>query len=393
MGGKLGCGFGQAGGRRDLSGRGETYRNIVHLSLGGRQVRITLSNRFGTTPLRIGGVGIARSLGSGRIDGAGERTVTFAGKPVATIAPDAMLISDPVGVDAPALTDLAVDVLLPAQPVSFLTIHPMSRQTNYRADGDQRGKAILAQPTAEMPWHVLTAVDVAAPQADAAIVAFGDSITNGVGTTLDANRRWPNILAARLQADPRFAHLAVVDEGIGGNRILDLGGTPDGPNGQQPSGIDRWDYDALMRAGVKYIVLLEGVNDIGISSLERDGTVLSGPNNQPVSAQELIAGMTALIDRAHAHGIKVIGADAIRRGEILATGRPGDARRAQPLHPRRRQVRRRDRLREGDAGPGASRAVPARLQRPRPSPPQRCRRRGDGGQHRPVVVPLRHGGI
>ena len=136
-------------------------------------------------------------------------------------------------------------------------------------------------------------------------------ITDGQGSTNDENHRWPNLLAARLHADPKYARFAVVDEGIGGNRILHEGGTPDARAGEHQSGLTRWSYDALDRAGVKYIILLEGINDIGHSSLIRAGLAQARQEKSPetpITASDLIHAMTQMIDEAHAKGIKVIGA-------------------------------------------------------------------------------------
>jgi len=290
---------------------GVTYRNIVRMSMGGKQARLTLSNRFGAEPLTIGGVSVARSSGDGAVDAGSLRDVTFKGKRGAVIAPGEVVISDPVSIDVAPLSDVAVSIFLPAEKIMFFTGHPLSHATNYRAAGNQLRATSLTGDTTLGPWRILTSVDVKAPASSAAIVAFGDSITDGQGTTNGANRRWPNQLAERLQADPKFARFAVVDEGIGGNRILHEGGTPDARAGQHPSAMTRWSYDALDRSGVKYIILLEGVNDIGHSSLIKEGA--AGPRQEkspekPVTADDLIHAMTQLIDEAHARGVKVIGA-------------------------------------------------------------------------------------
>lgn len=289
---------------------GVTYRNIVHMSLGGKQVRLTLSNRFGAEPLAISGVSVARSSGNGTVDASKLRDVTFNGKPGTVIDQGKTVISDPVSIDVAPLSDVAVSIFLPAEKITFFTDHPLSHATNYRAVGNQIHAASLPGVTNLKPWRILAAIDVMAPAADAAIVAFGDSITDGQGTTNGANLRWPNQLAARLQADPEYARFAVVDEGIGGNRILHDGGTPDARAGQHPSGMTRWSYDALERSGVKYIILLEGVNDIGHSSLIREGGAKMRQEKSPempVTADDLIHAMTQLIDEAHAKGVKVIG--------------------------------------------------------------------------------------
>lgn len=295
----------------DIPAGGVTYRDITYLSLGGKQVRLTLSNKFGTGPLSIGGVTVARSTGSGSLDSASLRVVTFDGKAGLVIAPGATAISDPVSIDAAPLSDLAVSIFLPAGKVSYYTGHPISHQTNYRALGNDLRMSTMPATAKFMPWRILTAIDVMAPAEDAAIVAVGDSITDGTGTTLNANDRWPNFLARRLQANPKYGRFAVVDEGIGGNRILHAGGTPSARAGEHPSGLARWSYDALDRSGVKYIILLEGVNDIGHSSMIKAGLARRRQEKfpeKPITASDLIHAMTQMIDEAHARGVKVIGA-------------------------------------------------------------------------------------
>ena len=295
----------------DIPAEGVTYRNIAFLSLGGKQVRLTLSNRFGTEPLNIGGVTVARSTGDDTLDAGSLQAVTFEGKPTLVIAPGATVISDPVSIDVAPLSDVAVSIFLPAGQVSYYTGHPISHQTNYRAPGNDLRASTMPDTAKFMPWRILTAIDVKAPAEDAAIVAFGDSITDGQGTTMDANRRWPNLLAARLQANPKYSRFAVVDEGIGGNRILHSGGSPDARAGEHPSGLTRWSYDALDRSGVKYVILLEAVNDIGHSSLIKAGLAQARQAKSPetpITASDLIHAMMQMIDEAHARGIKVIGA-------------------------------------------------------------------------------------
>lgn len=299
------------GAGEDIPTVGITYRNIVHMSLGGKQVRLTLSNRFNTEPLTIGGVSVGSSSGNGGVDEKSLQNVRFSGKPQTTIAPGATVISDAVSLDVVPLSDLAVSIFLPGQKVALITDHPVSHATNYRAEGNQIGVAVMTDAKELKPWSVLTALDVMAPAADSAIVAFGDSITDGQGSTNNANHRWPNLLADRLLANPQYAHFSVVDEGIGGNRILHAGGEPEARAGQHPSALDRWSYDALDRSGVKYIVLLEGVNDIGHSSLIKEGGAKMRQEKSPedpITADDLIRAMTKLIDEAHAKGVKVIGA-------------------------------------------------------------------------------------
>jgi len=299
------------GAGEDIPAAGITYRNIVHLSLGGKRVRLTLSNRFNTEPLTIGGVSVGLSSGGGALSESSLQDVRFGGKPGTVIAPGGMAISDPVSLDVAALGDLAVSIFLPEQKVVLFTDHPVSHATNYRAAGNQLRAASMTDAKTLKPWSMLTAVDVAASRGAASIVAFGDSITDGTGSTENANHRWPNMLAARLQADPKYANFGVVDEGIGGNRILHEGGEPTARAGQHPSGLDRWGYDALERSGVKYVILLEGVNDIGHSSVIKEGGAKARQEKspeEPVTADDLIRAMTKMIDEAHAKGVKVIGA-------------------------------------------------------------------------------------
>lgn len=294
---------------------GVTYRNIVRVSLGGKRARLVLSNRFGAQPLQIGGVTIARSAGDGNQSTA--QNVTFGGKAGTTIAPGATIFSDPVSFAVPPLGDVAVSLFLPKQDVTLYTGHAIAHQTNYRAAGNRIAAASMPDATRLRNWRVFVGLDVMAPNEAAAIVTFGDSITDGAGTTNNANRRWPNRLAERLQADPNYRHLAVANAGIGGNRILHDGGQPDARGGLHEKGIARWSYDALERSGVKYIVLLEGINDIGRSSIIREGK--GGPRQarspeEPVTADDLIGAMTRMIDQAHARGIKVIGGTLLPYG-------------------------------------------------------------------------------
>jgi lysophospholipase L1-like esterase len=305
-----GAGQAQLGGEV-IPAEGVTYRNVVHMSLGGKRARLVLSNRFSTQPLTVGAVTIAPGGTNGSISAKSLRKVTFGGKPDTVIAPGATIYSDPVTVDVPALGDVAVSTYLPAQTVAIYTGHALSHSTNYRAAGDHAADAAMPGATRTKPWLVLVGVDVSAAPKSAAIVTFGDSITDGAGTTNNANHRWANHLAERLQADPAYRHLAVVNAGIGGNRILHDGGEAEGRGGKHAAGADRWSYDALERSGAKYIILLEGVNDLGRSSILREGK--GGPRQarspeEPVTADDLIAAMTKMIDQAHTKGIKVIGA-------------------------------------------------------------------------------------
>jgi lysophospholipase L1-like esterase len=189
---------------------------------------------------------------------------------------------------------VAVSLFLPDHPVSQLTLHPFADQTNYLVPGNVVTAASLDSPQTFFTWDFLKGVDVTADSKAASIVTFGDSITDGAHSTRDANARWPDVLARRLQPDKKTAHLGVLNQGIGRNRVLhDTTG---------PSALARFDRDVIAQAGVKYLVIMESINDIGHAT---------NSNNKPddiVTADDLIAGITQLATRAHTHGIKVYGA-------------------------------------------------------------------------------------
>lgn len=279
---------------------GLTYRNIARMSLGGSQVRLTLSNRFGTDPLTIDHVTVAISNGDDSIEAASLQQVTFGvnrNSASVTIQPGDTVFSNPVSIAFAAQADLAVSIHVPQQQISQYTDHPISHQTNYVANADQANATSLTNPTNFMPWHFLSAIDVQAPAGDFAIVAFGDSITDGAGDgdTPGSNHRWPNFLSDRLYQNG-YTNVAIVNEGIGSDRVLH-DGTQNPHSGLTPSALNRWQPDALERAGVKYIILIEGVNDIGASD---------EPRGPVITAEQLIQAYQQLIEEAHQAGVRVI---------------------------------------------------------------------------------------
>jgi len=268
-----------------------TFREIVHISLGGPSVRIIVTNEFGLDPLTIGAASIAPSKGGDAIDTASP--LTFSGRASVTIPPGALVVSDPVSLKVPALSDLAISLFVPQQPMRQVSLHNFADQTSFVAPGNAVSDKTLESPEKIYSWPFLKGVDVMASAKSAAIVAFGDSITDGAHSTRDGNDRWPDVLARRLQADKKTADLGVLNEGIGGNRVLH--------DNTGPSALARFDRDVLAQAGVKYLVILESINDIGhAADPVRPYDV--------VSADDLIAGLTQLAIRAHTHGIKVFGA-------------------------------------------------------------------------------------
>jgi len=270
-----------------------TYREIVHVSLGGSRLRVILSNEFGLDPLTINAASIALHTTGGDIDPASATALTFGGHPSVTIPPGALAVSDPASLKLPAFADLAVSLFVPAQPMQQITHHSFADQTSYTAPGNVVGIKALESPKEIYNWPFLKGVDVVADDKAASIVAFGDSITDGAHSTRDANSRWPDLLAHRLQANKKTTSLGILNEGIGGNRILH--------DNTGPNALSRFDRDVLAQAGVKYLIILESINDIGHA---KD---LIKPYDV-VSADDLIAGLGQLAARAHTHGIKVYGA-------------------------------------------------------------------------------------
>ena len=269
-----------------------TLREIVHVSIGGSSVRIVVSNAFGATNLKIGGANVALAGTGGAIKGTAVPAL-FHGQPAVDIPAGAEVVSDPIALNLPPLSDLAVTIFVPGQTIATITQHGFADDTNYELAGNQLTSTDFAGATTLRSWPFLKAVEVLAPADAAAIVAFGDSITDGAHSTLDKNMRWPDVLARRLQADKKTAHLGVLNEGIGGNRLLyDVTG---------PNALARFDRDVLDQSGVKYLIILEGINDIGHAYDPQKPYDV-------ITAEQLEMALTQLIDRAHAHGIKVIGA-------------------------------------------------------------------------------------
>jgi lysophospholipase L1-like esterase len=272
---------------------GTTLREIVHISLGGSSVRVVVTNEFGLDPLTIGAAQIALSAGASSITAGSIAPLTFGGRTSVVIPPGALIVSDPAALKVAPTSALAISLYLPDQPVNQLTLHIFANQTNYLVPGNVINAPTLDTATEFFTWDFLKGVDVIASDNSVAIVTFGDSITDGARSTRDANARWPDILARRLQANKKTADLSVLNEGIGGNRILH--------NTTGPAALARFDRDVLAQAGVKYLILLESINDIGhATDLNKSYDV--------VTAADLITGLGQLATRAHTHGIKVIGA-------------------------------------------------------------------------------------
>ena len=277
--------------------RDATVREIVHLSLGGEALRVHLSNAFGTAALHFTSVHVAhpQSPAGAAIDPASDRALTFAGKPDVTIPPGAEYVSDPIVLPVVPLSDVAVTFHLDAPPAQE-TGHPGSRSTTYYVHGDLVGAADLPDAKKVDHWYNLTEIDVRAEGKAAVVVALGDSITDGHGATTNGNDRWTDVLAARLQAQRKTRDIGVSNQGIGGNHLL--------TDGLGPNVLARFDRDVLAPAGARWVIVFEGVNDLG--GLARTGEV---PAEQHAALVErVIAAYGQIIERAHENGLRVYGA-------------------------------------------------------------------------------------
>jgi lysophospholipase L1-like esterase len=271
---------------------GQTLRQIVRISIGGDQLRVRFSNRFGAVPLVIDAASIGiQGIGPELVPGS-LRELTFGGEPSLAIAAGAKAWSDPVQLAVPDETDLAVSLYIAENNTGGSTMHTRAWQTSYIAAGDFTGDEVMPAEETTESWFWLTGVDVWAQRNTFAVGTLGDSITEGCcrDDFVDANVRYPDQLAGllldRYAGEPR---VAVLNSGISGNRVLN---DVFGPNAQA-----RLDTDVLTQSGVTHVILLEGVNDLGI------GTALFGP---VVEADEIIAGYRQIINRVHAAGLKIL---------------------------------------------------------------------------------------
>jgi lysophospholipase L1-like esterase len=280
-----------------------TLRETVHVSLGGSMIRVHLSNAFGTRALHLTSVHIARpaASGSSAIDPPSDRELLFNGSPDAIIPPGAEYVSDPIAYPLAALSNLTVSMHIEADP-GQQTGHPGSRQTTFYAHGDLTGAIDMPSAQKVEHWYMLSGVDVEAPPEAYSIVALGDSTTDGHGTTTNGNDRWTDVLAQRLQANLDTRDAGVLNQGIGGNHLL--------IDGLGPNALARFDRDVLAQAGVRYLIVLEGINDLG--DLERMGNATEQAHRQLV--HRVIGAYRQIIARAHAHGIKVFGATIMADG-------------------------------------------------------------------------------
>ncbi|MGD0498417.1 MAG: SGNH/GDSL hydrolase family protein [Bryobacteraceae bacterium] len=269
----------------------QTLRMMARVSVGGRRVRVRLANAFGDPPVAIGAAHIGLHAKDSEVVPGSDRALTFNGHPGCVIGPGVVMLSDPVDLTVSPLADLAVSLYFPEE-TGPPTTHTTALRSGY-VSAEGNAAAQLAMPANSTPLTVydwLAGIDVLAPADSAVIAAFGDSITDGARSMPDTNHAWPALLAARLAANKETANIAVANLGIGGNRVL--------RDGTGASALARFDRDVLGQSGVKWLMILEGINDIG-----RGATVPA----EAVTADDLIGGYKQIVDMAHAHGIQAIG--------------------------------------------------------------------------------------
>jgi lysophospholipase L1-like esterase len=291
----------------------QTVRHIVHTSAGGRKVRIRLSNAFGILPLRVGAAQVALSNTGAAVYPGTSRRLTFNGQPTAFVPAGAVAVSDPLDFDVPGDGDLAVSLYLPGitEPATF---HEITLQTSYVTavdSGNLTGALDLPGATPTPATFYLSVVETQATESIGVVVAFGDSVTQGAGSTTDQNRSWPDKLSDRLNPNPYRPRLSVVNQGVGCGRLLfDLCG---------PGGAARFDRDVLAVTGVRTVILALGLNDIMIpSTLPLFGKPEFAA--EAVSAAEITTGLQQIIQRSRAAGIKVIGATITPFGSSTVPG-------------------------------------------------------------------------
>lgn len=284
----------------------QTVRMILRPSLGGARLRIRFSNAYGSSPLEIGAAHVALTAHGSAINLSSDHVVTFNGNPSVTIPVGAPVLSDPVDLKISPLSEISVSIFLPHSSTASTTHFWAQHDTYMSKSGDVTGAAEITEPIKKTSWFWLSDVEVWTTEQAPAIVTFGDSITDGVGAKQGEYADWPDQLANRLASDRHATNGAVLNEGIGGNRILH--------DGAGINALARFDRDVLSQPGVTDLIVLEGINDIGWPHMNprpsKDG---STPAQSPFAAQgvtvaDLIAGMQQIVDRAHEHHIRVYGA-------------------------------------------------------------------------------------
>ena len=279
-----------------------TLRQIVRTSMAGSRLRVAFANTFGTVPLTVGAAAIALHDKDWDVVPATMRKLTVSGNASFHIPAGALMLSDPVDLQVPARGELAIDMFIPdnlGTGSSPITMHNGANQTSYATVGNHVGETTMNGGVITRSWFLLARVEVAAAPRAGAVAAFGDSITDGARSTPDTNNRWPDHLARRLPAG-----MTVLNVGIAGNRVLS-----EGPANVGVNALARFDRDVLAQPGITHVIVMEGINDI-----RNQGPVMFA------TADDLIAAYRQMIDRAHARGLKIVGATLTPcEGDMLMT--------------------------------------------------------------------------
>jgi lysophospholipase L1-like esterase len=284
----------------------QTIRQIVRITAGGSRIRVRFSNEYGSKPLLIGAARVALADATGAIQPGTDRPLLFTGKPTALIPAGSPFLSDPVDFPVKALSDLSISIYLP-EDTGPCTCHAVGLQTAFVSDTGNFVAEAFAPKQTFLARAFISDVEVYSTMPAKTVVVLGDSISDGVGSTTGRNRRWPDLFAQRLAARHEHHAWGVVNMGISGNRLLN--------DGAGQSALARFDRDVLSVPGVAYLIVFEGVNDIGISFGEFEGPMAGMfkslvPQNK-ATGEAMIAGYRQLIDRAHTKGIKVFGATIV----------------------------------------------------------------------------------
>ncbi len=274
-----------------------TLRQVVRVSIGGEEIRLKFSNEFSTNPVTMKAVNIAVSKGGSEIDPSSLKKLQFNGNDEVTMAPGAVVISDPISFKLEPRMDLAITICF-GETSPDVTGHPGSRTTSYILPGNNTDKIKFNEAATADRWYVINGLDVKAPESSAAIAILGNSITDGRGSGTNKQNRWPDILAEQLLKNSETSDVAVLNMGIGGNCVL--------RNCLGPAAIDRFERDVLKQSNVKWLIILEGVNDLGQTRNEENANQV---------ADNLIAAYKKMIEDAHDKNIKVYGATILPFGE------------------------------------------------------------------------------
>lgn len=275
---------------------GNTIRQIVHVSVGGDELRFRVSNEFGDEPVEITEIHIAKSLGASAIDTRTNTALTFDGESALTLQPGDAALSDPFSFKLEKLSNVTITIHIESIGEE-ITGHPGSRTTSYIVEGSDVTAEEFSDPVTTDHWYLIDAIDVKAPNHFAAVAVLGNSITDGRGSGTNKQNRWPDELSRRLQNNENTDHVAILNQGIGGNCVLKacLG----------PAAIDRFERDVLNQTGVEWLIILEGINDIGGVRTEEQADQL---------VQDLTAAYERMIEKTHEQNIKVYGATMLPFG-------------------------------------------------------------------------------